>query len=226
MTLRTVLIAIVLLALPTLARAAEETRDVPAFTAVKFTGVAHLVLAVGKEQSLKLDADRDVLGEVTTEVKSGTLEIRRRDRHKSRWSFFGFLQWLGSSGGQERAGDNLTITIAAPKLSALSISGAAKVDADGFDGGDTAIVIAGASDLHASGRLDHLVLTISGAGNAKLGDLVTTAAVVSLTGAGNVVVQPKQSLHAEISGMGAVRYIGDPPDITRNITGMGTIQKQ
>src|SRR5437868_15300122 len=111
----------------------------------------------------------------------------RRERHKERWTFFVCLQWLGSSGGNERASDNLTITIAAPKLTALSVAGASKVDADGFDGGDTSIVVSGASDIHASGRLDHLTLTISGAGNAKLGDLITTAAVVSVTGAGNVL---------------------------------------
>src|SRR5581483_10930142 len=105
------LIAVALLVAPSLANAAEETRDVAPFTAIKFSGAAKLVIAVGKEQLLKLDADRDVLGEVTTEVKNGTLEIKRRERRKKdRWSFFGFLEWLGSSGGSsERTSDNLTL---------------------------------------------------------------------------------------------------------------------
>lgn len=224
MTLRTILIAAALLILPGLAHATEDVRIVPPFTAITFKGAGVIDIAVGKEQSVTLDADKDVLAEVTTEVKGGTLEVRRREHHRS-WSLWSFLEWLGSS-GHRRDDGKLQVTIAVPRLSALTIAGAAKVGADGFDGGDTALTISGAADLRARGRLDHLALQISGAGNAKLGELITTSADVSVKGAGNVLVQPTQSLHVEITGMGAVRYLGNPPDVTKNVSGMGTVERQ
>jgi hypothetical protein len=224
MILRTIFIAIALLSLPAVAHAEEERRTVGPFTAVVFKGTGMIDIAVGKEQSLTLDADKDLLGNIITEVKGNTLEIGLREHH-SNWSFWGFLQWLGSP-SHDGGNDKLHVTIAVPRLGALSIAGAAKVNVDGFEGGDTSVTISGASDIRASGRLDHLALRISGAGDAKLGDLVTTGADVSLTGAGNVLVQPTQSLHAEISGIGHVRYIGDPPHVTKNVSGMGKVERQ
>jgi hypothetical protein len=46
-------------------------------------------------------------------------------------------------------------------------------------------------------------------------------AVVS--GSGSIFVTATESLDGSVSGSGAILYTGNPPDVTRNVTGTGAI---
>ena len=54
--------------------------------------------------------------------------------------------------------------------------------------------------------------------------LTADAATVSIPGAGNVIVQVKDTLKATIFGAGSVQYSGDPK-VTKTIRGAGSVTK-
>ena len=212
----TVLVAFTALAVAAPALAAEEARSVPAFSAVKFAGAGEMDVTVGDRSSVRLEGDADLLRHVTTKVHGDTLEIREHTEHHW-WTWSPFFS---------HHNERLVVHIVTPRLTALSLNGAAKATTTGLNGGDMAFSISGAGDLKAQGHVEKLALDIAGAGSAELRDLVEDEAIVTISGAGHAVVQPKQSLHASVSGVGAVHYIGNPPDVTSDIHGLGSVERE
>jgi hypothetical protein len=65
--------------------------------------------------------------------------------------------------------------------------------------------------------------TLGGSGDVQLQDLVAHDATVLVAGSGRLLVQATGALDAEVSGVGAIVYTGNPTGITQRITGTGSI---
>lgn len=81
--------------------------------------------------------------------------------------------------------------------------------------GDRNILDRITTEVHA----DRLSLSISGAGDAQLKDLVVNDAAVSIAGAGQARVNPKDNLRADVAGFGKISYPRDPK-VRSNISGV------
>jgi hypothetical protein len=57
-------------------------------------------------------------------------------------------------------------------------------------------------------------------------NVVVAEARVKVNGAGNVEVQATKSLRAEVNGVGAVRYSGDPSKVESELHGLGAITRR
>jgi hypothetical protein len=60
-------------------------------------------------------------------------------------------------------------------------------------------------------------------GLAQFSNLVARHAYAVITGSGLIRVTATASLNATVSGSGAIIYSGNPPQVTRSITGTGTV---
>jgi hypothetical protein len=49
---------------------------------------------------------------------------------------------------------------------------------------------------------------------------------VTVTGAGHVNVYATRRLDATVSGVGQITYDGDPPEVNRKVSGIGSINKK
>jgi hypothetical protein len=166
-----------------------------------------LEVSVGKAQSVVLDGDAELLRHITTTVEDGRLKIgREHDYHSSNEG-------------------RLTVRVSLPQLAALSTHGSADSNVTGLTGGTTAFAIDGSGDMTASGRLDALNLAINGSGGAHFDKLVTETAAVTVSGSGDVVVQPKRTLTSTINGSGTVNYIGSP-QVSSQVHGSGRVRQQ
>ena len=199
------------------AMAADETRTVPAFSAVDFSGFGKMEITAGETQSVTLIGSAKTLGRVMTDVHDDTLVVKW-DQHKER---HGWL-WRFVMPDEEDK-DKLTVKISVPKLHKIGVSGASSVVAKGIDSEVMTVTLSGASKIRADGRADKLALSISGAGEANLDRLVVKDASVSISGVGHAYVYPKDNLTADISGVGAVRYKGEP-HVTSTISGAGSVK--
>ena len=206
-----------LAAAPVLAK--EEVRIVPSFSAVEFDGVAEVDVAAGKDQSVTLDGDQKVLSRITTEVRGDTLEIKVHKKNEGRSWLWRFVM-----PDDDDSAKDLKIRINVQKITRIGVSGAAKLKATNVESDSMHFAVSGAAEIKADGHADQVTLAITGAGDADLHSLMVNDATVSIAGAGQARVNPKDNLRANIAGFGKISYPGDPK-VTSNITGAGSVEK-
>jgi hypothetical protein len=188
-------------------KTAHLAADAP-FQSILMRGAGQLEVAIGPTQSIRVDGDGEDVEAVKAEIVDGTLSIKAgRERG---W-------WFGGNSGAA------TIHVTMPRLDALTLAGAGAASVTGLDGGKSNFALSGAGSLKATGRLDSLILTLNGAGSARLGDLAVTDAVVTINGAGSAVVSPSASLLGTVNGVGSVLYTTEPAKLVSNVHGVGVV---
>lgn len=201
----------------------EEERKLENFSSIVVEGGYNIELEQG-EPSILIKTDENLIPLIQAEVKRNTLRLSNSESLK------------GS--------DGITIRIRYPELEKLEIGGAAKVSNAGTIGAkDLEIAVKGAAlvDLEVEARkleldLDgassvsfkgtarQLEADLSGAGNLEAYELRVRDAVVKLSGIGNAEVYVTDNLQAKVSGVGSIRYKGDPQNIQRDVSGVGSIK--
>jgi Putative auto-transporter adhesin, head GIN domain len=183
--------------------AATATRAVPAFRAFELAGSNQVAIRVGPRRSVTLHGDDNLLPLVTTRVEAGTLVL-----------------------GNERSfatNAPMSVDVTVPTLRALTISGLGTVVVDGVRSPRLTVVLDGSGVVRVAGRAGRLVATVRGSGQLALGQLAARDVRALLAGAGQIVVVATRSLDASLPGTGEIAYSGNPRDLTRIVTGTGSI---
>lgn len=187
----------------------DEVRNVENFDSIELRGAAKLNITVGPATSLNISGSERVLKRVDTRVHGDKLVISV-DKSRS---------WFTNQG-------SLVVNITTPTLKSLESNGAGEIDIKGLNGGEQRLELAGAHQLNAEGHVDKLRLKLSGAGDVDLNKLTIAEARVTVNGAGNVELHVTDSLRAEVNGVGAVTYSGDPLKVESELHGLGSISRR
>jgi hypothetical protein len=179
-----------------------QSRDVAAFTRLKAEDEVEVNLRVGESRRLRVRAGENVIDDIRTEVRDGTL----------------YVSYDGPSIREGR----LLVDVSAPAVERLAITGAADVRVDGLEADAFDVRVSGAGDIAAAGRVRRLTLDISGAGDADLAELAADDARVELSGSGDAEVRASELLDAEVSGAGDLAYRG-APQVRQDVSGAGEI---
>ena len=115
------------------------------------------------------------------------------------------------------------VGITVPSVDALTLGGSGSIVAGGLDARSLTVLLSGSGTVGARGKAQRLDVTLSGAGEADLSQLVARHVKATVSGAGQIVVHATGSLDASVPGTGEILYAGDPVDVTRSITGTGSI---
>jgi hypothetical protein len=184
--------------------AATQARSLPPFTAVDLAGENNVIVRVGARQSVVVHADTNLLGRVTTRVRSGTLVI-------------------GTTPGNFSAKSPMFVEVSLPSLKSLGLHGAGNIAVTAINSPRLTVRLPGSGNIDARGTTKTLDVTISGEGTALLRQLITRDAKAALTGDGTIMLTATHSLTARVSGTGTILYGGNPPHVTQTVTGNGTI---
>jgi hypothetical protein len=184
--------------------AATQTRNVAAFDSVELAGSNNVVVHVGGTQSVVVKADDNLLNRVTTDAKSGTLVI-------------------GNTPGSLTSRSPMSVAVTVPTLSALTLAGGGNIVVDGIDTQSLTVTLSGSGNVSGSGTAASFDVTLSGSGNAWFTQLAADNVHAVVSGSGNVYVTATKSLDASVPGSGTIVYAGYPPDVTKSVTGSGTI---
>jgi hypothetical protein len=187
------------------AQAAEQVRDVKPFKTIAVRGPVHLIVEVGKVQSLRVEGDQKFLDNILTRVVDGELHLDMKQ----------------TSNFQMRDHDRIVITV--PELASFRGEGAGlvklnNVRADRFD-----VNYRGAGSLQMNGQVGKLRLQAQGVGEVEAKNLVAQDADVSFEGIGSVTVHAKQRLNATVHGMGNLTYYGNPRALSKVVAGIGSV---
>lgn len=212
-----------------------ESREVSNFDRVFLRDYGELVITQGEQESLTIETHPDVLPQIKTEVKSGTLDIRiggswmDKLGHAISTSFT--RQWIKY---------NLTVK----KLTGLEIAGAVRVNASDIETDRLALKLGGAGQVNieslsaevlevdlpgtgaikVSGKVGEQRIAMSGAGSYSAPKLESRRATVDLRGAGQATIWAIEDLDVAIRGLGSVKYYGTPT-VKKSVSGLGAVTR-
>jgi len=181
-----------------------QTRDVASFSGIELAGSNNVVVRAGEKQSVLVRADDNLVDSVTTEVHKGRLVI-------------------GNTEGSFTSSTPMRVLVTVPSLGALALSGSGNIVARGVHTQDLAVLLSGSGTLTGSGSATTLDVTIVGSGSALFANLVAKDVQAMVAGSGNIIVAATRSLEAAVPGTGSIFYMGDPPSVTKSVTGIGSI---
>lgn len=214
------------------ASAADETREVAAFSEISLRIPAKVHLEQGSKQSIEISGKESTLEQIVTEVKDRQLIIRFTTKN---------MLWKEFETGK------IEIFITVPEITALTVSGSGDIINEGpIDARILSLTCSGSGTINLSDlKSERLKATVSGSGNIAVGGKQSAADLsvnlsgsgnfrggdfeakdvsVRISGSGGADVHCTNSLIARVAGSGNVRYKGNPR-IDQSIAGSGNVKK-
>ena len=204
-----------------------EERRIAEFDTIAIEYPADIIVRQGKSESITIEADDNLLPQLGTEVRNGTLHFENTER---RWGervnpsepvFVTITVVELERVSFPSAGQMLIDNLKTDSL-AISVSGAGDIELIDLDVEELEFNLSGAGNVYADGVAKELHLRISGLGNFNGDDLETQNADVAISGAGSANVWVEDELDARISGAGSVTYYGNPT-VSKSISGVGSV---
>lgn len=206
-----------------------ETRTTTTYDGIKISGFFDVDLVAGKEGSITIKGEQNILDYIDVEVVDNVLKIGTEKGYYFKTS----------------TGKSVHITIPFESISALVLSGSGDIiskniiKADAFDAklsgsGDLKLMVdtqkfnmslSGSGDIILKGTTDDFISSISGSGDINASDLKSKTVNVSISGSGDTKVNCSESLYARVSGSGDIVYYGNPAKKDTKVVGSGEISR-
>jgi hypothetical protein len=206
-----------------------ETRTTSDYDGIKVSGFFDVDLVSGKEGTITIKGEQNILDYIDVEVVDNVLKIGTEKGYNFKLS----------------PGKSVHITIPFESINGLALSGSgdivskAVIKTDAFDAklsgsGDLKLAVdaqkfnmslSGSGDIILSGTADDFTSSISGSGDINASDLKSKTVSVSISGSGDTKVSCSESLYARVSGSGDIVYYGNPVKKDTKVAGSGEISK-
>jgi hypothetical protein len=204
-----------------------ESREVSGFNQIDLVGFGQLIITQGETESLEIEAEDNVLEQLTSDVDGDTLTLGIKDPSWRKNVIptepviyrLTVIDLLGIT--INGAGD-LDIDALDTDSFELRINGAGNIEIDNLSTGSLLVKINGSGNIEISGSADSQDISFDGAGNYDGSDLQTSDTVVEFNGVGNATVWATETLDVTINGGGDLSYYGNP-SVTQDINGAGEI---
>jgi hypothetical protein len=178
-----------------------ESRDVTGFDKISIVGFGKVNVTVGGEDSLSITGDDNLLELIESTVSNGKLTIKPSESIRPK--------------------TDMVFDISISRLTSVELSGAADFDIQNVEGDSLTVELNGSGNLDASGTVTKLNVEINGAGNVDLQQLEAETVTIEVNGAASGTVFARNSIDAEINGVGSVTVHGNPQDVKKQINGIG-----
>jgi hypothetical protein len=189
----------------------RETRKVDSFTKISFRFPGKLYLTQGSPQKVEIEASKEILEELETEVEGGRLIIGREG---------GWRDWNWDND------DRITVYITVPNVDGLSVSGSGDIigqntiNTEDIDlnvsgsgslfldleaKGDVEADVSGSGDIELKGKCRRFDSDVSGSGKVDLSLAIVERADFGVSGSGKIYAKGSAPVvEAAISGSGKV----------------------
>ena len=188
------------------ARVAKESRNVSGFGEVELRGVGNLSIEQTGSESLTIEAEEDVIPKLTTRVVDNRLIIGAKPNTIIHTT------------------EPINYKLTVEDLRSLEVLGSANVEAENISTHRLAVTISGTGNVKAGGEADEQEIGILGSSTYRAEDLESREVKINVAGAGSALVNVREELEAEISGVGSVEYIGDPT-VKQDVIGAGQVRQ-
>jgi hypothetical protein len=207
---------------------AATTRPVSDFNAIRLDGAGRLVITQGMTESLEIQAEDNLIDELTSQVEGGTLVLGYRDRPwrrsilPTRPIVYTLVVTDLTKLTLNGAGD-IDLQSLQTETLVLEINGAGNFKIVDLTAGSLSVNLAGTGSITVSGTVAKQEVILDGAGSYQAGDLQTRSTAIEINGLGSGTVWATETLDISIKGGGSVSYYGSPT-VTQEITGLGDVK--
>ena len=181
-----------------------EKRDVSNFKGVHAGGAMQLEITAGKEFSVELEGEDNILPTIKTEVRGDKLYFERKE-------------------GRVWSRSRVTARITMPELDDLDVSGASDATVDNVETESLRLESSGASRIEISGEARSLTVAVSGASKLDAENLKTERAKVQASGASKASVFASEGVDVNASGASKINYSGNPKSVNKDASGASSI---
>lgn len=203
-----------------------SNRSTPEYDQIAVSGSFQVTLVAGKEGTISITGDENIISHVVTEVENNELKIyfekKKNYSYKSKITIevpFESINAILFTG----SGDITTkSTIIADNFN-VHLTGSGDVTLD-LKATKTTASVAGSGDIVLSGTSTDLKASVAGSGDLDCSKLVVENATADVAGSGDIKVNCTQKLIAGVAGSGSVKYKGKPETIEKSIAGSGDIE--
>jgi len=209
-----------------------QDRHLSGFSAVSVAGSFDVYIVQGNTESVKVEADDDVIDKIMTEVKGGVLKIYTKSNSGFNWSW----------GGNDK---KRIVRVVAKDLNNISLAGSGDVFfKEGFrtqslvvnltgSGDITGKIdvkslqssVVGSGDVTLDGRAETSTVKVAGSGDFTGKNLLTTNTTVRVVGSGDASVNASQQIDASVAGSGDIHYTGTAKQVSTSKSGSGEIHR-
>ncbi|MCB0398908.1 MAG: DUF2807 domain-containing protein [Winogradskyella sp.] len=202
-----------------------ENRSTGEYDGLKSSGPMDFKLVQGKEGSITIEGDANLMEYIITEVRDGKLVVKVED------------------GINLRPSKTIVVTVPYESINSVSLAGSGDIEnsgtikADDFDvslagSGDIDLKIssnsvessiAGSGNIQLTGTTKDLTTKIAGSGDFDGSDLDSVNVTAKITGSGSANVVCNGELKVRITGSGDVKYSGKPTNKDTKVTGSGSV---
>ncbi|WP_418514067.1 head GIN domain-containing protein [Corallibacter sp.] len=206
------------------------TRTTASYDGVYCGGFMDFELVKGKEGSIIIEGEENLIDYIITEVKDNKLIVKTKKNVNLKTSI----------------NKSIKITIPFEEINLVSLTGSGDLwTKDVLDVSDLKVSLTGSGDInltsknktlesHLTGSGDiifkgstkNLKVMISGSGDVNASKLISDNTVVAISGSGDVSVVSNESLKAHVSGSGDIEYSGNPKKEETKVAGSGSISKR
>jgi hypothetical protein len=183
----------------------EAVRPLEPFSAVAVSGQLHLELELGPEQRVVIAGDDNIVPLIEAVVQGGELTVRSTQSYRS--------------------DEAVMVRVVVPRLDNLALSGATDAHLRQLAGPELEVHVSGASEVTLEGKVDRLVLELSGAADLDAARLEAQSVTVRASGAGAVKVHARESLDVTASGAVSVEVSGRPARVTEKVSGVAGVRR-
>lgn len=207
----------------------SEKCSTASYNGIAIRGFFDVELVSGKEGSLTITVEKNVLPYMKVEVVDQILKIST-EKNKS----------ISTSQGKEiiivvpfesisqvslaGSGDVITKNIIISNSFSAKLTGSSdmnlSIEANDFD-----VNLSASGDIVLTGKTENFNSNLSGSGDIDAGDLKSKNAKITVSGSGNNKVFCSESIHARVSGSGDIKYTGDPKKQDTKANSLGCISR-
>ncbi len=191
-----------------------EYRKVKDFSGIKVSAGIDLYITMGETEEVKIVADDDIIDDVITEVKDGTLRIYIKDKNWFSWNVSGSrkayvtvkeLVAIYASSGSDVVSEN---TLKGESLKVKASSGS-DVEIDVYYK-NFSLDSSSGSDAKISGKVKTFEAKASSGSDIKARNLQSVICKVNASSGSDITVSVSDELYAKASSGGDIRYYGNP----------------
>lgn len=204
-----------------------QARHVNQFNGVNLSGSIDVEVMNDASQSIKIEADDNIMPYIITSVENGMLEVYLKHHfsyqniHAKVYVSAPALQrlFVSGSGSITSAG-----TLKETEQVETRVTGSGDIKASVDAPSVTADVI-GSGTITLQGRTKNFDCSIGGSGDIKCGELLSENTTASITGSGTAHVYASVHLIGKIIGSGDILYRGSPA-VEIHKTGSGSVEPE
>lgn len=203
------------------------TRTTSDYDGISCAGSFDYVLVAGKEGTIKIEGEENLLQYIITDVNDGKLVVKTENRINLQSSNnktikitipFKDIDNVSLSGSGDLWNEN---TISSTNLN-VSLSGSGDLKLN-IEASSVKATLAGSGDLTLKGKTGDLDASVSGSGDFHGFDMMSNNTEVSVNGSGDADVVSNERLKARVAGSGDIRYKGSPKNEDTKVAGSGSI---